>query len=98
VYTQHTPKLEQTLNQLIKGRLKESTHPFIEGGVREKPQDIVVFMVGGTTYEEARLVAMLNAGTPGVRIVLGGTSVLRSKTFLAVSGILDDLWKAVGIY
>ncbi|RPB23740.1 putative vacuolar protein sorting-associated protein 45 [Terfezia boudieri ATCC MYA-4762] len=82
VYTQHTPKLEQTLNQLIKGRLKEATHPFIEDGVREKPQDIVVFMVGGTTYEEARLVAMLNAGTPGVRIVLGGTSILRSKTFL----------------
>lgn len=87
VYTQHTPKLEQTLNQLIKGRLKEATHPFIEDGVREKPQDIVIFMVGGTTYEEARLVAMLNAGTLGVRIVLGGTSVLRSKTFLDVSDI-----------
>ncbi|KAI5801726.1 Sec1-like protein [Peziza echinospora] len=82
VYTQHTPKLEQTLNQLIKGRLRETTHPFIEGGTKEKPQDIIIFMVGGTTYEEARLVAMVNAGTPGVRLVLGGTSVLRSKTFL----------------
>lgn len=91
VYTQHTPKLEETLNQLIKGRLKESTHPFIEDGVKEKPQDIVLFMVGGTTYEEARLVAMLNAGTPGVRIVLGGTSVLRSKTFLDVSAVLFSL-------
>jgi len=96
VYTQHTPKLEQTINQLIKGRLKEATHPFIEDGVREKPQDIIIFMVGGTTYEEARLVAMLNAGTPGVRIVLGGTSVLRSKTFLDVSSLLSDLSKEMG--
>ena len=90
VYTQHTPKLGETLNQLIKGRLKETTHPFIEDGVKEKPQDIVAFVVGGTTYEEARLVAMLNAGTPGVRIVLGGTSVLRSKAFLDVSSQLCD--------
>ena len=41
-------------------------------------------MVGGTTYEEAKLVAQINASTPGVRAVLGGTSVLNSDTYFKV--------------
>lgn len=31
VYTQHTPHLSQTLENLFKGRLKESSYPFVEG-------------------------------------------------------------------
>ncbi len=85
IYTQHTPRMGQTISNLIKGRLKESTHPFVEGGTtKDKPQDIVIFMVGGATYEEARLIAQVNASTPGVRIVLGGTSVLNSDMFIRV--------------
>lgn len=84
VYTQHSPRLESTLQDLIKGRLRDALYPFVEGGgtTRDKPQDIVVFIVGGTTYEEARMVASINASTPGVRVVLGGTSVLNSEMFL----------------
>jgi vacuolar protein sorting-associated protein 45 len=84
VYTQHSPRLELTLQDLIKGRLKEALYPFVEGGgqTRDKPQDIIVFMVGGTTYEEARVVAQINASSPGVRVVLGGTTVHNSSTFL----------------
>jgi hypothetical protein len=82
VYTQHSPRLETTLQNLIKGRLKELQYPFLEGHTRDKPQDVIVFMVGGVTYEEAKMVAQVNASVPGVRIVLGGTSVLNSTTFL----------------
>lgn len=84
VYTQHSPLLETTLQDLVKGRLKEQQYPFFEGGgsTRDKPQDIVVFMVGGATYEEAKMVAGINASTPGVRVVLGGTSIHNSSTFL----------------
>jgi len=86
IYTQHTPRMGQTISNLIKGRLKEQTHPFLEGGgtTKDKPQDILIFIVGGTTYEEAKLVAQINASTPGVRVVLGGTSILNSETFLQV--------------
>jgi hypothetical protein len=96
VYTQHTPRLEQTLNNLIKGRLKEATHPFVEGGgtTRDKPQDIVIFMAGGTTYEEAKLVAQINASTPGVRVVLGGSSLLNSKGFMDEIDGLVPTWPA----
>ncbi|CUS14780.1 unnamed protein product [Tuber aestivum] len=96
VYTQHTPRLEQTLNNLIKGRLKEATHPFVEasGTTRDKPQDIIIFMVGGTTYEEAKLIAQINASTPGVRVVLGGTSVLNSRVFMDEIDKLALTWPA----
>ncbi|PGG98864.1 hypothetical protein AJ80_09446 [Polytolypa hystricis UAMH7299] len=84
VYTQHSPRLEATLQNLIKGRLKELQYPFLEGGghTRDKPQDIIVFIVGGATYEEAKMVAQVNASSPGVRVVLGGTCIHNSTTFL----------------
>jgi hypothetical protein len=84
VYTQHSPRLEVTLQELIKGRLREGQYPFVEGGgsTRDKPQDIVVFMIGGVTYEEAKLIATINASVPGIRVVLGGTTVHNSTSFL----------------
>ena len=84
VYTQHSPILEATLQALVKGRLREQQYPFVEGGgtTRDRPQDIIVFVVGGVTYEEAKTVAAINAATPGVRIVLGGTSVHNAASFL----------------
>lgn len=50
-----------------------------------RPQDVVIFMVGGTTYEEARTVHLVNATQTGTRIFLGGTIVQNSArlvTFL----------------
>lgn len=84
VYTQHSPLLESTLQNMIKGRLKEQQYPFVEGGgtTKDKPQDIIVFIAGGATYEEAKMIAGLNATSPGVRIVLGGTTVHNSASFL----------------
>ncbi|CAG8796170.1 28788_t:CDS:10, partial [Dentiscutata erythropus] len=75
VYTQHSPHLAQTLELLMKGKLKETSYPFVGSATKDRPQDIIVFMVGGVTYEEARYVAQINASTPGVRIVLGGTTI-----------------------
>ncbi|KAK3997255.1 putative vacuolar protein sorting-associated protein 45 [Cladorrhinum sp. PSN332] len=92
VYTQHSPLLETTLQNLIKGKLKEGQYPFVEGGgsTRDKPQDVVVFIVGGATYEEAKMVAGLNASSPGVRVVLGGTTVHNAATFMEeVEGSVD---------
>lgn len=83
VYTQHSPRLEATLQALIKGKLNGAQYPFVEGQhSKDKPQDIIVFMVGGVTYEEAKMVAQVNASIPGIRVVLGGTEVHNSSTFL----------------
>lgn len=90
VYTQHTPHLSQTLENLFRGRLKDTAHPFLDGtGTNmglQRPQDIIIFMIGGTTYEEARTVALLNqeAGNSltGTRILLGGTCVHNSSSYV----------------
>ena len=47
------------------------------------PQDLVIFVVGGATYEEARAVALLNAANKSQRVILGGTSMLNSASFIA---------------
>ncbi|KAF2158124.1 vacuolar protein sorting-associated protein 45 [Myriangium duriaei CBS 260.36] len=94
VYTQHSPRLETTLQDLIRGRLRDAQYPFVEGGgmTKDKPQDVIVFIVGGTTYEEAKVVAQMNASTPGVRVVLGGTAVHNSASFLDEVEEAVDAW------
>ena len=94
VYTQHSPRLELLLQNMTKGRLREQQFPFVEGGgsTKDRPQDIIVFMVGGATYEEAKSIAALNASCPGVRIVLGGTSVHNTSSFLEEVGDAVMMW------
>ncbi|XP_075417180.1 vacuolar protein sorting-associated protein 45 isoform X3 [Tenrec ecaudatus] len=80
VYTQHQPFLHETLDHLIKGRLKENQYPYLgPSTLRDRPQDIIVFVIGGATYEEALTVYNLNRTTPGVRTVLGGSTVHNTK-------------------
>ncbi|KAG5842723.1 hypothetical protein ANANG_G00180740 [Anguilla anguilla] len=75
--------LQETLDQLIKGRLKDSQFPYLgPSTLRDRPQDIIVFIIGGATYEEALTVYNLNRTMPGVRIVLGGTTIHNTKSFL----------------
>lgn len=40
---------------------------------------MVIFVVGGTTYEESRCVALQNAANSGIRFILGGSAILNSK-------------------
>jgi hypothetical protein len=90
VYTQHTPHLTQTLENLFKGRLRDTSYPFIDSvgpnAGLQRPQDVIIFMIGGTTYEEARTITLLNqeaGGTSaGTRLLLGGTCVHNSSSYL----------------
>lgn len=82
IYTQHKPLLHETLDNLIKGKLQDRQFPYLgKDTFRDRPQDVVVFMVGGTTYEEASAVYELNRTNPGVRIILGGTTVHNTESF-----------------
>ncbi|KAI0300335.1 Sec1-like protein [Russula brevipes] len=90
VYMQHTPHISETLENLFKGKLKESSHAFLESAGPNaglQRHDVIVFIIGGTTYEEARTVALLNqeptsGSTGGARLLLGGTCVHNSTSFL----------------
>jgi len=95
VYTQHSPFLVQTLEALTKGTLPETSHPYLGPELppthkRRAPTEILVFMVGGVTYEEARAVGEMNAANPGVKIVLGGTTVHSSESFLTEVALLSE--------
>ncbi|KDQ25565.1 hypothetical protein PLEOSDRAFT_1057855 [Pleurotus ostreatus PC15] len=96
VYMQHSPHLSQTIENLLKGRLKETTHPFLESpgpnASLQRPQDVIVFMIGGTTFTEARAISLMNNESTGgaaagstayaTRILLGGTCVHNSSSYV----------------
>lgn len=44
---------------------------------------MIIFIVGGTTYEESRVVAQQNATASGIRFILGGSAILNSKRYAA---------------
>ncbi|ERL86007.1 hypothetical protein D910_03421 [Dendroctonus ponderosae] len=83
VYTQHKPLLHDILEDLVKGRLRENLYPVVgnhSSGLRA--QDIIVFIVGGATYEESLTVHSFNKTYPSFNILLGGTTIHNSSSFL----------------
>ncbi|XP_015112096.1 vacuolar protein sorting-associated protein 45 [Diachasma alloeum] len=82
VYTQHNPLLTEILEDLIKGKLNTQTYPYLGNMVMTKrTQDVIVFIVGGATYEESLTVYNLNKQNPGVKIILGGTTIHNFESF-----------------
>ena len=49
---------------------------------RSPPREVIIFIVGGSTYEEARAVADWNDKNPHMRVILGGSAVLTSASFM----------------
>lgn len=74
------------------GKLERFYHQYSSNFMSFSPQDVIVFMVGGTTYEEARTVSLLNQESassgsyaPGTRILLGGTYIHNSSRCVSTS-------------
>ncbi|QLL32865.1 hypothetical protein HG536_0D03870 [Torulaspora globosa] len=97
VYMQHVPEISTLLtdiskNKVSRDRLKTmSSSKAAESSPKlssptspaAPPQDIVIFVVGGVTYEEARFVHQFNETMKNkTRVVLGGTSVLSTSDFM----------------
>ncbi|KAI9291831.1 Sec1-like protein [Neoconidiobolus thromboides FSU 785] len=82
VYTQHVPLLYHQLEDLVKGKLKEAQFPFIKQSSKLIPQDVIIYQVGGTTYQEAHFVSQFNQQNLGFRVVLGGPDIINSEMFL----------------
>lgn len=79
------------LNSINEGTLKESE--FVATDLhyfKERPNEIIVFILGGATYEEAKEIGVLNR-EKNANILIGGTFVHNSKTFLAeISNVGKD--------
>lgn len=79
IYTQHSPLVADVVEELRRSRLKATNYPYL-GTVQlnERPREIIVFVIGGTTYSEV-LALQASAGT---RVVLGASCVHNSQSFL----------------
>lgn len=90
VYSQHSPLLMDTIESAVKGKLRGEDYPMVSklgSGIGTDnlplPQEILIFMVGGMTYEEATKVSEFNEANAGrVRVILGGSTVHNSTSFL----------------
>jgi vacuolar protein sorting-associated protein 45 len=92
IYTQHKPLLFEIISDVLNSKLRTDYYPYLVGQPsRDPPKHLIVFFVGGTTYEEALVVSEFNAAGPDgksysnpskTKIVLGGTHVHNSSSFL----------------
>lgn len=92
VYMQHIPRLQSILAKVSKCNLDTTNYPYVKGNKQEPevtstgdkvpPQEIIIFVVGGVTYEEARLVAQLNQANSALRCVIGGTNIVNTDQFM----------------
>ncbi|KAG5180767.1 Sec1-like protein [Tribonema minus] len=83
VYSQHVPYVMTVIEAALKGKLKDKEYPSLTGAqLTGRPQEMIVYIVGGVTYEEAAKIAELNAASPNFSVVLGGSCVLNSSAFL----------------
>jgi len=92
IYTEHKPYLKELIDNIIAGKLKETDYPYVTGTKvapgSKPPQDILVFFVGGMTYDEALLIHEYNASNPTMKLVIGGTTIHNSTSFLKDVGIM----------
>ncbi|CCE65034.1 hypothetical protein TPHA_0J02140 [Tetrapisispora phaffii CBS 4417] len=93
VYMQHIPEISEFLTQLSQNSIHSSKkYSFISSEKDKKAsnnypiQDVVIFMVGGVTFEESRLVHEFNeamkSSEGNIRLILGGTDILSTKDYL----------------
>jgi hypothetical protein len=81
---QHKSLTGNSADQLMRGALDEKTYPFLEKGgqASDKPFQAIIFVIGGTTFAESRDVSNLNTSLGGTKVILGGTMVHNSTSFL----------------
>lgn len=85
VLTQYKPNLAKIIDDLRRGnKLRESDFAFCGERYRdEAPKKIVVFFVGGMTFDEALIADQYNrSSSSGLQVVVGGTIVHNFKTFM----------------
>ena len=87
VYTQHVPPVVAIVDNLMKGKLSSSQYPATSnsslGALSEKPQDIIVFIVNGSTFGEEFALQKLAQAVPAVSILLGSNCIHNTASLLS---------------
>lgn len=72
----YTPGLASVLQKVERRQLDVDAFPFARE-IQGEPKKVIVFVVGGVTYDEARIAAQCGS----VDLILGGTTVHNSKSY-----------------
>lgn len=84
VLAQYKPNLSRILDEIRKGyRLKEVDFAF--SGERykdESPRRVIIFVVGGLTYDEALVVDQFNRSNRATQVIVGCTNMHNFKSFI----------------
>lgn len=81
--------LHTIVDSAIKSKLPAADYPVISSAPYDArsqsipASNVIVFVVGGATYEEAKELALSFNQGPELRVVLGGNCIHNSKSFLA---------------
>lgn len=92
IYTQHNPWIKGIIEDVLKGKLKETQFPYFnyagqrgQNAVTDpnfRPTEVIVFVLGGVTYEEALVVHNINRTENKLAVVLGGTAIHNMASFV----------------
>lgn len=84
VFTQHRSCMHSIIEQQMKGKLSLTDFPYTNRAPEEKKSnDIIVFIIGGATFQEAKEVAEFNNLSELNNIILGGTYIHNMPSFIA---------------
>ena len=77
----------------MQGKLLTTKFPtLVPFDYREKPTNLIVFMVGGATYQEAKEIST-TYNEVADKVILGGTYIHNSRSFLAEVSQIKNLQK-----
>lgn len=81
--------LYNVIDSALKSKLPLAEFPIMGGMPYDSKSavipasNVIAFLVGGTTYEEAKEVALSFNSGPDLRVILGGNFIHNSKSFMA---------------
>jgi len=93
IYMQYIPKLNELLNELINQNQNHSNQFHLStlipdivtkqyGNVGDSVQDIIIYIKGGVTFEESRLIHDLSLANNKINLVIGSDGILNSERWL----------------
>lgn len=84
-YLTYQPSLAKIIDDLKRGKLREVDYPFQGEKLlsNHAPENLILFFVGGFTYEESLIVDKINRDPDyNMKIVIGGTSIHNVDSFM----------------
>jgi len=79
----HKPAICNTITAALTGKLNTQRFPTCQPfNFTDKPDQLIVFMVGGATYQEAKEIST-TYNTISDNVIIGGTYMHNSRSFLA---------------